>query len=200
VNKNALNILSDAISEVGSWHYWLIKDDMIQIQFCDVMFYDETKPQKEPHTTDVLAVRFHGHSFAVFLDNLDDDNWYQRLRDEDSVYYSVDTYELAFDDVKEAASLMNDYMHKSVIKDYSGLETLLTAKHLLYARCGDVGFVAGGDEIRVVGRNRRYSEEDIETASRKWWDYWREYWKLRGTKDAYPEDYACEITIPVREG
>ena len=36
-----------------------------------------------------------------------------------------------------------------------------------------------------------------ETAYKKWWDYWKTYWKLRRTKDAYPEDYVCEISIPV---
>ena len=199
MNITTLNILADAISEVGSWHWWFTRDDMVQVQFCDITLYDETKPEKEPHTTDVLAVRFYGHSFAVFLDNLDDDNWHQRLRDDDSVLYPVDTYDLAFDDIKEAVSLMNDYMHKSVIKGFPGLDTFAAAKHLLYARCGDVGFIVGGDELTVVGRNKRYTEEEIETASRKWWDYWREYWKSRGTKDAYPKDYACEITIPVGE-
>ncbi len=197
MDKNTLNILSDAISEVGSWYWWHIKDDMVQLQFCDILLYDETKPEKEPHTTDALAVCFNGHSFAVFLDHLDDDSWYQKLRDDDSVLFPVDTYELAFDNIKEAESLMNDYKHKAVIKDFSGLETLMTAKHFLYGRCGGVGLIAGGDELTIAGRNGRYTEEEIETASRKWWEYWKEYWKLRGTKNAYPEDYACEITIPV---
>ena len=84
---NTLNILSDAISEVGSWHWWVTKDDMVQVQFCDILLYDEAKPENEPHTTDVLAVRFYGHAFAVFLDDLDEDNWYERLREDDSVIY-----------------------------------------------------------------------------------------------------------------
>ena len=197
MNKETLNILSDAISEVGSWHWWHIKDDMVQIQFCDILLYDETKPEKEPHTTDVLAIRFYGHSFAVFLDNLNEEGWQERLRDDDSVLYPVDTYELAFDDATEAGLLLDSYRHRVPIKDFSGLETLTSARHLLYARCGDVGLIVGGDELAVVGRNRRYTEKEIETASEKWWDYWREYWKLRRTKDAYPKDYACEITIPV---
>lgn len=197
MNKETLNILSDAISEVGSWHWWHIKDDMVQIQFCDILLYDETKPEKEPHTTDVLAIRFYGHSFAVFLDNLNEEGWQEHLRDDDSVLYPVDTYELAFDDATEAGLLLDSYRHRVPIKDFSGLETLTSARHLLYARCGDVGLIVGGDELAVVGRNRRYTEKEIETASEKWWDYWREYWKLRRTKDAYPKDYACEITIPV---
>ena len=192
--KNALNILADAISEVGAWHWWLIKDDMVQVQFCDILLYDETKPEKEPHTTDVLAVRFYGHAFAVFLDNLDEDNWHERFRDDDSIIYLVDTYNLAFDDIKEAELLLNDYKNRIPVKDFIGLETLSVAKHLLYARCDDVGFIVGGDEIAIAGKKGKYTEEEIETASRKWWDYWKDYWKSRGTKDAYPKDYVCEIT------
>lgn len=199
MNIKALNTLADAISEVGSWYWWLTKDDMVQLQFCDILLYDDETPEKETHTTDALAVRFHGKAFAVFLDNLDEENWHERLRDDASVAYYVDTYDMAFDDIKETEQLLNDYKHKTAIKDFSGSETLSTAKHLLYARCGDVGFVVGGDEIEVVGRRRKYTEEEIETAFEKWWDYWKAYWKLRGTKDAYPKDYACEITIPVNE-
>ena len=74
MNINTLNILADAISDVGSWQWWYTTGDMFQVEFCDVQLYDETKTEKEPHTTDVLAVRFYGHAFAVFLDNLDEDD------------------------------------------------------------------------------------------------------------------------------
>lgn len=42
-----------------------------------------------------------------------------------------------------------------------------------------------------------YSCTEIETAYKKWCDYWKTYWKLRGTKDGYTKDYVCEITIPI---
>ncbi|SFE81373.1 hypothetical protein [Succiniclasticum ruminis] len=197
MNINTLNILADAISDVGSWHWWYVKDDMVHIQFCDIQLYDESKPEKETHTTDVLAVRFYNHAFAVFLDNLAEDKWYERLRNDDSVIYPVDTYDLVFDDSKEAGLLLNDYKNRITVKDFNGSETLSTAKHLLCARCGEVGFIVGGDEIVVVGKKGKYTGEEIETASKKWWDYWKDYWKLRKTKEAYTEDYACEITIPV---
>ena len=199
VNLNTLNILADAISEVGSWWCWHVNDDMVQLEFCDVLLYDESKPDKETHTTDVLAVRFYRHIFAVFLDNLGENDWPVHFRDDDAVLYQIDTYDLAFDDIKEAASLLNDYKNKIPVKNFNGLETLSTAKHLLCARCGEVGFIVGGDEIEVVGKKGKYSEEEIETAVKKWWDYWKDYWKLRKTKQAYAKDYACEITIPIRQ-
>ena len=196
MNKEVLNILADAISDVGSWQWWYIEDDMIQLEFCDVQLYDESKSEKKTHTTDVLAVRFYGHTFALFLDDLDDDDWFIRFQDDDSIIYPVDTYDLIFDDIKKAERLMDDYRHKAFIKDFNSSETLSNAKHLLCANCGDVGFIAGGDKIEIVGKKGKYTEEEIETSAKKWWEYWKTYWKLRKTKEAYPKDYACEITIP----
>ena len=74
---------------------------------------------------------------------------------------------------------------------------ITAAKHMLCARCGEVGFIAGGDRIEIAGKKGKYTEEEIEPLSRKWWEYWKNYWRLRGTRDALPEDYACEVTIPV---
>ena len=111
-SRDALNILADAISDVGSWWCWHVGDDMLQLEFCDVQLYDETKAEKETHTTDVLAVRFYGHVFAVFLDDLNDKNWHGRFRDDDSILYPVDTYDMAFDDTEKAESLLNDYRNQ----------------------------------------------------------------------------------------
>ena len=37
-----------------------------------MLLYDETTPEKAPHTS-MIALRFIGNSFAVFLDNLEDE-------------------------------------------------------------------------------------------------------------------------------
>ena len=42
------------------------------------------------------------------------------------------------------------------------------------------------------------SYHDTKLLSEKWWEYWKDYWQKRGTKDAYKEDYACEVTIPYK--
>jgi hypothetical protein len=196
-SRDALNILADAISDVGSWWCWYVGNDMLQLEFCDVQLYDETKAEKETHTTDVLAVRFYGHVFAVFLDDLNDETWHERFRDDDSILYPVDTYDMAFDDHKIAESLLNDYRNRVPVKDFKGAVTLAASKHILCARCGEVSFIVGGDEIEIAGKKGKYTEEEIEPLSRKWWEYWKDYWRLRGTRDALLKDYACEVTIPV---
>ena len=197
MNANALNILADAISDVGSWWCWDIEGDIVQVEFRDVLLYDESKPEQETHATDVLAVRFSGHAFAVFLDNLDEEGWHERFRDDDSILYDIDAYDLAFDDVEKARSLLGDYKNKVPVKDFDGPQTLSAAKHLVCARCGEVGFIVGGDELEVVGQSGKYTEEEIASAAEKWWAYWRDYWRLRETKDAFKKDWACEVTIPV---
>ena len=72
MEKKTLDILSDAISDVGSWQWWHSVQDLFQLEFCDVMLYDETTPEKAPHSS-MIALRFIDHSFAVFLDNLDEE-------------------------------------------------------------------------------------------------------------------------------
>ena len=42
------------------------------------------------------------------------------------------------------------------------------------------------------------SEEDIKRLSKKWWDYWKDYYDKRDTEEAYEKDYACEVTIPLK--
>ena len=82
-----------------------------------------------------------------------------------------------------------DSSEKAVLDEGTGL-TVETRGH-------EVGFVVGGDEMEVIGQKGIYTEDDIETGAAKWCTYWKSYWKLRGTKEAYPKDYACEVTIPV---
>lgn len=61
-----------------------------------------------------------------------------------------------------------------------------------------MGFIAGGDELKLFGYRCLFKENDIKQLSEKWWEYWNDYWKKRGTESAYDKDYACEVTIPVR--
>ena len=200
MDKQALNILADAISDAGAWQWWYLGEDMVQLEFCDVQLYDESKTGKEPHTLDAAAVRFSGNVFAVFLDNMEKDStkpWYERLHADEIPAFECDGYELSFDDPDYAQKVYDDYRNHTPITEFDGMETLKHAKHLIAAKCGDAGVIAGGERIAVITRNGPISEEAIEPLSRKWWEYWKQYWLLRRTKDAFQKDRACEITIPV---
>ena len=200
MNETTLNILADAISDAGAWQWWHMENDMLQLEFCDVQLYDESKPEKDIHTMDVIAIRFFGNVFAVFLDNLDEDTvkpWYERFYDDEIPAFECDGYELQFDNPEYAQEVYDGYRNQTPVTPFEGTDTLTTAHHLIAAKCGNAGIVAGGDRMEVVHKNGSISEEEIEPLSRKWWEYWKKYWRVRGTHDALPKDRACEVTIPV---
>ncbi len=199
MKKETLDFLSDAISDAGSWQWWYAAEDMLQLEFCDVMMYDETRAEKEPHSS-LIALRFSGNPFAVFLDDLEEDGekpWFDRLHDDEVSPFPVDAYEVTFDDAAYARQVYGAYRRSTAVKGMEGREDFPPVRHILAAKCGDVGFVAGGDQLEIVGKNGKYREEEIEPAVKKWWAYWKDYWRLRKTKQAYEKDWACETTIPV---
>ena len=198
MEKKTLDILSDAISDIGSWQWWYTAEDMFQLEFCGVMLYDDTKAEKDTHTSTV-ALRFYGNSFAVFLDNLQEETgrkWYDRFYDDEILTIEIDPYEFRFDDIGYADQVFNLYRNKTPMKRFESTDDFSSVKHILACRCGDYGFIAGGDDLAVVGHKGKYTEEEIEEAAKRWWAYWRDYWRLRKTKEAYEKDWACEITIP----
>ncbi|MCR5815230.1 MAG: hypothetical protein K6G15_12175 [Desulfovibrio sp.] len=202
MNINALNILADAISDVGSWQWWHMENDMLQLEFRDVLLYDESKQEKDAHTMDVIAIRFFGNVFAVFLDNLDEEAekpWYKRLYDDEIPAFECDGYELKFDSPEYAKKVYDGYKNRTPIRPFDSVDTLTGAKHLIAARCGEAGVIAGGDQITVLNNIGLITESEIEPLSRKWWEYWKKYWRLRRTRDALQKDWACEVTIPVKQ-
>ena len=139
MNQNALNILADAISDVGSWQWWHMENDMLQLEFRDVLLYDESESEQNTHTMDVIAVRFYGNVFIVFLDDLDEAEekpGYKRLYDDEIPTFECDGYE-----------------NRTSITTFDGMDTLTGAKHLIAVKCGDAGVIAGGGQIKVVTKN-----------------------------------------------
>ncbi len=198
MKRETLNILADAISDVGSWQWWYTTKDMFQLEFCDVQLYDAAKAEKKAHSS-TIALCFYGNSFAVFLDNLEesDPGWPKRFYDDEMEFIEVDTYDLAFDDLTYAKEVYGSYRHRIPMKGSDSDSVFSCVKHIVAARCKDYGFVAGGDHLVVAGEKGEYTEEEIVNGAKRWWDYWRDYWRLRKGKDAYKKDYACEVSIPV---
>lgn len=200
MEKKTLDILADAISDVGSLQWWYADDNMVQVEFRDIQLYDESKPERDTHTIEAIAIRFIGNVFAVFLDNLSEEEgkpWYERLYDDEIPPLECNAYDLEFDHPEYAQEVYDGYRNQTPITSYNGMNTLTGANHLIAAKCGDVGVIAGGDRMEFVTHNGLISEEEIATLSKKWWEYWKDYWRLRGTRNAYQKDWACEVTIPV---
>ena len=41
-DKETLNALSDAISEIGGWQWWFTEGDLFQMEFLGVLVYEES--------------------------------------------------------------------------------------------------------------------------------------------------------------
>lgn len=196
-SENTLAILSDAISDIGSWQWWVVDGDMVQLEFCNVQLYDDTKPPKAPHSS-TIALRFYGNSFAAFLDNLDGEEekkWYDKLHDDEIEPFSLEGFAFEFNNAQYVNEVFESYANKTEIKALPDSD-IVTPQYILAAQCHEVAFVVGGDELEIVSHAGVFAEEDIEKAHKRWWEYWEDYWRKGKTKDAYEKDWACEMTIP----
>ena len=199
-SKEILDILSDAISDVGVWQWWFTQDDSIQLEFGAVQLYDDTKGEKEPHSN-TIALRFSNNAFAMFLDNYDEKtNWYTQLANDEIEPLELDGYMFEFNNAKYVNEVFGKYKNKTTIKDIKD-EAIVSAKYILAAEAEreKVAFVVGGDQLEVLTHSAKLSEDDIYEGAKRWGIYWRDYWDKRGTDEAYEKDYACEVTIPIKD-
>ena len=131
----------------------------------------------------------------IFLDNHTEEasqKWYDLLKEGKIRPLPIATYEFRFNDPEYTDTVYKSYKNRTAIRS----ELSASAKYILTARCEDVGFIVGADDLIVAGNGKTYTDEEVTDAVRKWWKYWRDYWLLRKTKDAYPKDLVCELTIP----
>ena len=197
MNKETKEILQRAISDVGYWKWWNQEEEKIQIKFGAVLLFDDTKKDREARTSDIALV-YCGNAFIIFLDNDEQDGWFDELHKDVIDPYTLDAEGLVFDNAEYAINLIKQFKNKKSTINEVDENIIKNAKYFVAATSGNVGFIAGGDELKLFGYRGLFKENDIKQLSEKWWEYWNDYWKKRGTESAYDKDYACEVTIPVR--
>ena len=90
--------------------------------------------------------------------------------------------------------------HQRIVHGYEPTDAaFLREPYRLVAWCGDYGIALAAPVLRVLAHTGEMSLEQIVTANQQWWDYWRTYWAKRSGPEALPQDYACEVTIPVHD-
>jgi hypothetical protein len=199
MNDESKEILSKAISDVGYWQWWDEVEGDVMVEFGGVLLYDESKKGKKPRSS-TLALCYYNNAFLIYLDNDTIPKWYDLLHEDAIDPPTLDPDGFIFDDKAYAIELLGRFKkrHGPFSSEAEARETIENAKNILAATCGDYGFIIGGDITTVYNRNGEYSDTDIKRLSKKWWEYWKDYWNKRGTKDAYDSDYACEVTIPCK--
>lgn len=201
MTEETKDILSTAISDVGYWQWWDEVDNDYMVEFGGVLLYDESKKGKMLRSSSV-AIGFWENAFLIFLDNNDDSTtWFDDLHNDAIDPFTLDPDGFIFDDKDYAIDILSKYKrrHGPFSNRDEAIDVISKAKNILAATCGDFGFIAGGDLVKAIGSKGDYTDEDISRLSKKWWEYWEDYWKKRETEDAYEKDYACEVTIPLKQ-
>ena len=191
--------LNKAITAVGYWQWWDEQEGDYMVEFGGVLLYDDTRRGKTSRSS-MVALGFYNNAFLIFLDNDTQPKWYELLHNDAVDPFTMDPGSLVFDDKEHARDLLQQYKkhHGAFDSMDEAINSIKNAKEILTGTCGDFGFIIGGDHLKLYVRKEEYTDEDIKLLYEKWWEYWKDYWQKRGTKDAYKEDYACEVTIPYK--
>ena len=201
MNKS-IEILEEAISDVGYWRWWAEKlPDVFQVEFGGVQLWNPpTNPDGPP--SGIVALRFIKPTVIAFLteNGASDiqDNWPASLHDDSIDSFTVDCDRFTFTSETEISETLQNCSVELKFGTQEDLYSLNSPVKLAF-RAENVGLLVRAEKMTVISSAGEMSKEHICDAHAKWWEYWREYWRRRNSEDALPKDYACEVTIPVRE-
>ena len=198
-----LEILGDSISDVGYWSWWTIDlPKVIQIEFGGTQLYFAPSDNSQPPNSQI-AIQFRNPKSISFLTReeikSDDENWFDDLHNDKMEPPTCSHGEFTFTDQSLMTEIINDAKTIKTIHGYSPKDnSFQTEKYKLVFWAGDYGFAVSSDELRLLTKDGDIELDQIPSVHSQWWTYWRKYWDLIYTKNALPKDYACEVTIPLK--
>lgn len=198
-------MLENAIVDVGYWQWWTANlPESFQVEFGGVLLWNPPLKEGDP-PSGVVALRFLNPSCVCFLRRRDHPrrvpkNWYERLHRDEIRPFEI-TYEaftLTSDeqvaDIVSAADSIIPFVGSKPVKTF----VPKGAKFLAFW-AGPVGLFVAAQSMEIFNLQGEIKPATVKAKSAKWWRYWKEYWRRKGTSDALPKDYACEVTIPAAE-
>lgn len=198
-----LDILGDAISDVGYWNWWAADlPGIMQLEFGGTqLYFPPTDPSTPPSTR--IAIQFRHPTSISFLSRKQDNNanvnWFDDLHQDKMEGPTCSHGEFIFTDQARMKTLLDEAKTIQTIHGYSPRDGLFRDENYkLVFWAGDYGCAVSSLEIKLLTKNGEIKLDEIPRVNSQWWDYWDRYWKLKSTKDALPIDYACEVTIPLK--
>lgn len=202
--ENPALVLESAISDVGYWSWWQQAEGMLMLEFGGVQLLNPPLTQGGPPSSQ-LGIRFGGIKAAAFLDAADQpedlpQDWPERLRSDELQPFSVNSGQFTLSDRSVYSDVLTAAANRRPLMGAAqSLESIGDTDSFLAFWAGPVGFAVVAQDMAVGTRAGSLSPEDVLRKHAEWWEYWKQYWRLRNTAEAMPEDYACEVTIPVEE-
>lgn len=197
---NDIEILADAISDVGVWTWWQSDSpEYIQIEFNGTQLWNPPTEAGHPPSgkialgfEDVVSI-----AFLTFDAEAVEENWPQLFHEDQIDHFNLNSERFTFTD----AALIGE-----IIKDAATVDTLygIAPEQVDWSasvikigfRAWSVGLVISAKRMDLLNFEGDFELSEVKEKNEKWWEYWNEYWRAKDTSNALPEDYACEVTIP----
>lgn len=205
-NTDQLALLADAISDVGYWTWWAQNlPDVFQVEYAGTQLYFAPATSSDQPPSSRVALQFRQPTSICLLGRgaaEADFTWVERLQNDQLPPLTCSHDEFAFGDDALLASLLAQATHQRIVhgsKPTDDAFLFLREPYRLVAWCGDYGIALAAPALRILSHTGEILLEQVVTANQQWWSYWRLYWAKRSSPEALPQDYACEVTIPVHE-
>jgi len=190
------SILASAISDVGYWRWWSGNlPESIQLEFGGVQLYVPPEDKSKPPSS-LLALRFIRPTHVSFIQSNDfaglPPDWPQQLHEDKIEPFSISHEDFALGDDAAVAQIV--LQKKSEIIHFNDGSGGREVKFAFWA--GEIGVHIEAAELRLFLMTGEIDLSTFASMNSAWWTYWQDYWKKRDTAEAFPKDFACEVTIP----
>ncbi|MFD1552540.1 hypothetical protein DNU06_17180 [Putridiphycobacter roseus] len=199
--KEKLEVLEDAISDVGYWNWWTADfPKLIMLEFGGTQIW--TKPNDNESPSGQIGITFQNPYSVSFLTREQykrdtPENWADLLHNDKLDQPEIEHGQFTFTDlelieqiIKESKKVETVFGNKPTDPDFKNAEF----KFGFWAI--NFGCVISCESVNVVSHDGEISLDEVENRKDKWWKYWKEYWEKRDSNNPLPKDYACEVTIP----
>jgi hypothetical protein len=196
----SLRILEDAISDVGHWSWWTeIFPEIFQLEFSGVQLWNPPRKKGKPPSGSIAIVFKNPQSvnFLSFSGKILK-NWPEQLRNDTLKMPGPTTIFL-----NKRESIEKEIGSAKKIETVFGFsckknDGIFRSSFQCFVRAGDMGVLVAAPELEWRNHTEKLKLEDIPERNKQWWEYWKKYWDSKNTRHPYPEDYACEVTIPAK--
>ncbi len=205
MTTDELQILESAISDVGYWSWWVAHvPSTFQIEFGSVQLWVPPTQEGLPPSGQ-LALRFYEPSCVIFLRRENQtqqslaDNWYEQLQADNLAAFGICYDAFTLSSRERAKEILNEAESRSIY--HGSLDSLddISSGCCCAFWAGPVGLYISAESMAVYSHHGEVAFKDLEQMSVRWWNYWSEYWAQKDTDNPMPEDFACEVTIPLAD-
>lgn len=189
--------MEEAISSAGKWSWLEIANDTIYLDFENVQLYNPTLTKEESHSSEI-TIRFNDNVFFTVFSNDKKNKDFNGifLNSKEDLSYKI-TDRFKFQDFTCFKKLSKSFKYSENFIGDSFDEIQEKVDFVLCFNIDKLAIITGGNQIQFLNDFTYLSDEKIKKLSNKWWIYWVNYWKMKGTANEYSYDPACE-SIPFK--